>query len=151
MDPVTMDPQDVLKTRMEVEAFNKTLIKNGRKIDNTLGKDDFLKLLIVQLENQDPTKPLEDKEFISQMAQFSSLEKMTEMNATLSNMILNYKSNLSYSLLGNFVEVFDSTTGKINSGMVTEVSFRETGPEIILNGLSYSIDDVTKVSIAPEE
>ena len=134
---------------MEVEAFNKTLIKNGRKIDNTLGKDDFLKLLIVQLENQDPTKPLEDKEFISQMAQFSSLEQMTEMNATLSNMILNYKSNLSYSLLGNFVEVFDSATGETNSGMVTEVSFKETGPEIILNGLSYGIDDVTKVSIAP--
>jgi len=151
MDPITMNPQDVLKTRMEVEAFNKTLIKNGRKIDNTLGKDDFLKLLIVQLENQDPTKPLEDKEFISQMAQFSSLEQMTEMNATLSNMILNYKSNLSYSLLGNFVEVFDSATGKTNSGMVTEVSFKETGPEIILNGLSYGIDDVTKVSIAPME
>jgi flagellar basal-body rod modification protein FlgD len=151
MDPITMNPQDVLKTRMEVEAFNKTLIKNGRKIDNTLGKDDFLKLLIVQLENQDPTKPLEDKEFISQMAQFSSLEQMTEMNATLSNMILNYKSNLSYSLLGNFVEVFDSATGETNSGMVTEVSFKETGPEIILNGLSYGIDDVTKVSIAPME
>jgi flagellar basal-body rod modification protein FlgD len=151
MDPVTMNPQDVLKTRMEVEAFNKTLIKNGRKIDNTLGKDDFLKLLIVQLENQDPTKPLEDKEFISQMAQFSSLEQITEMNATLSNMILNYKSNLSYSLLGNVVEVFDSATGRTNSGVVTEVSFKETGPEIILNGLSYSIDDVTKVSIAPEE
>ncbi len=146
-----MNPQDVLKTRMEVEAFNKTLSKNGRKIDNTLGKDDFLKLLIVQLENQDPTKPLEDKEFISQMAQFSSLEQMTEMNATLANMVLNYKSNLSYSLLGNVVEVFDSDTGQTDSGVVTEIRFAKTGPEIIVNGLSYSVDDVSKVSIASKE
>jgi flagellar basal-body rod modification protein FlgD len=151
MDPMTMNSQDVLKTRMEVEAFNKTLIKNGRKIDNTLGKDDFLKLLIVQLENQDPTKPLEDKEFIAQMAQFSSLEQMTEMNATLSHMVLNHKSNLSYSLLGNVVEVFDSATGRRDSGMVTEIRFAKTGPEIIVNGLSYSVDDVTKVSIASKE
>jgi flagellar basal-body rod modification protein FlgD len=147
MDGMMMNSQDVLKTRMEVETFNKTLIKNGRRINNTLGKDDFLKLLIVQLENQDPTRPLEDKEFISQMAQFSSLEQMTEMNKTLSNLIINYKSNLSYSLLGKMVEVLDSRTGELNSGLVKEVSFKESGPEIVLNGMSYSIDDVTRVLI----
>ena len=59
MDPMSMSSQDMFKTQLEVEAFNKTLEKNGRRINNTLGKEDFLRLLIVQLENQDPTKPLE--------------------------------------------------------------------------------------------
>ena len=146
--PLTMSEPDMIRTQMEVETFNKSLQKNDRSVENTLGKDDFLKLLVIQLENQDPTSPLDDKEFISQMAQFSSLEQMTQMNTTLSNLIINNKINLSYSLLGKYVEVLDGTTGQVEGGIVSEVSFGQGSPSISFNGLTYSVDDVTKVSIA---
>jgi flagellar basal-body rod modification protein FlgD len=48
-----------------------------------LGQDAFLKLLVTQLENQDPTQPKEDTEFIAQLAVFSQLEKLTEIAASL--------------------------------------------------------------------
>jgi flagellar basal-body rod modification protein FlgD len=146
--PIQMSEQDFARTKIEVDTFNKSIQKNAAKASGTLGKDDFLRLLVTQLENQDPTSPLDDKEFISQMAQFSTLEQMTQMNTTLGNLIVNNKINLSYSLLGRHVEVLDSTTGEVQSGVVSEVSFGNGAPSISFNGLTYSVDEVTKVSIA---
>src|SRR5437763_11253197 len=51
-----------------------------------LGKDDFMKLLIAQLQNQDPMKPADDTQFIAQLAQFSSLEAANKMSDTLEEM-----------------------------------------------------------------
>ncbi len=150
--PVAMSTNELFKTKVQVESFNKTLVSNGRKVSNILGKEDFLRLLIVQLENQDPTRPFEDKEFISQMAQFSSLEQMTSMNKTLSGLIANNKLTLSYSLLGKQVDVLDSATGEKNSGVVSEINFgigmfANDAPRISFNGFRYSIDDVIKVKM----
>jgi flagellar basal-body rod modification protein FlgD len=61
-----------------------------------LGKDDFLKILIAQLQNQDPSNPMDDREFIAQMAQFSSLEQMTNMNQAIQQFV---KSQSSQSLV----------------------------------------------------
>jgi flagellar basal-body rod modification protein FlgD len=55
----------------------------ARSADGVLGKNDFLKLLVTQLQNQDPLKPMEDKEFIAQMAQFTSLEQMQNLAKTM--------------------------------------------------------------------
>jgi flagellar basal-body rod modification protein FlgD len=59
---------------------------------STLGKDDFLKLLIAQLQNQDPLNPASNTEFVAQLAQFSSLEQMTLMNTNLEKAIGNDSS-----------------------------------------------------------
>ncbi|MFB5660561.1 flagellar hook assembly protein FlgD [Alteribacillus sp. HJP-4] len=60
--------------------------------DSMLGKDDFLKILMTQLQNQDPMNPMDDKEFVSQMATFSSLEQMTNMSAAMESMAESQKS-----------------------------------------------------------
>lgn len=60
--------------------------KSQRATQNQLGKEEFLKILITQLRHQDPLKPVEDKDFIAQMAQFSTLEQMQNMNREFSDM-----------------------------------------------------------------
>ena len=78
--------------------------------NNDLGKDAFLKLLIAELSNQDPLNPMEDREFISQMATFSSLEQMQNMNKTLETMSESNKFS-AVSYIGKAVSFMqDSTT-----------------------------------------
>lgn len=66
------------------QSTSTTAITNAT--NDTLGKDAFLKLLIAELSNQDPLNPMEDREFVAQMATFSSLEQMQNMNKTLESM-----------------------------------------------------------------
>lgn len=101
-------------------------VRNG----DSLGKDDFLKLLLIQLQNQDPSNPVDDREFIAQMATFSSLEQMTNMNKTLESFVQSQSKQtlLQYSELINkeiTYELGDSTSleGEQKTAKVTSVKY----------------------------
>lgn len=81
-----------------------------------MGKDEFLKILAEQLANQDPMSPMSDTDFIAQMAQFSALEQMQELNATFS-------SSQAYSLIGK--NVLANTTD--SSGKSIQIYGEVTG------------------------
>ena len=68
-----------------------------------LGKDDFLKLLVSQLQHQDPMNPVDDKDFMGQMAQFTSVEQLTNMATAIDRMSTASQSTQSIALIGKTV------------------------------------------------
>ncbi len=146
MDPIsidtTMSGAELARTKQTVESFNKTVAKGGQS-SASLGKDDFLKILITQLQHQDPTQPLEDKEFISQMAQFSSLEQMTNMSQSFASLKGILQSSEAASVLGREVQLHDDS-GNLVGGKVTELVRGDT-PLIGVNGKYYDYSQIEKV------
>ena len=137
-----MSAADKLAVDQAVDYFNKQNTVNGRQTSNQLGKDDFLKLLITQMQNQDPTEPMENTEFIAQMAQFSSLEQMTNMSTSFEK-VANYISESSAtSTLGNTVEL---NIGDTTVKGIVEGTIRGEKPEVIVNGMRYDINKIAAI------
>ena len=133
--------QDLANLTQQVQSYNKSLHPAGVP-SQSLGKDDFLKILLTQLSHQDPTQPLEDKEFVAQMAQFSSLEQMANMNAELGRVFGLLARSQAVTLLGKTVEI--SNGENLVLGAVEAVSGGEF-PQILVQGRYYDVDQVLSV------
>ena len=142
----TMSAQDKFKVDNVVNGYNKKLdaeLRQGRIASKELGKDDFLKLLMAQMTNQDPTSPMENTEFIAQMAQFSSLEQMTNMSQNFDRMASMINSSEAQSMLGRTVQIDlgaeQSTTG------VVEAATQGASPQVQVNGMFYDMNKIKAV------
>ncbi|MDN5325489.1 MAG: flagellar basal-body rod modification protein FlgD [Moorella sp. (in: firmicutes)] len=106
-----------------------------------LGKDDFLKLLAAQLQNQDPLNPVSDTDFIAQMAQFSALEQMNNLNESFNEAIMLQ----AVGLIGKEV------TARINdqtlTGAVSKVSWSPEGIILTVGEQQISLKDVQEVAL----
>jgi flagellar basal-body rod modification protein FlgD len=114
----------------------------------TLDKDDFLQILITQLTNQDPIEPMQDREFVAQMAQFSTLEQMTNMSSEFQELSGLLSSGQAIGLLGRSVEI--SRGSNTVSGIVSEVT-AGLAPQVLVNDQYYDFRDVARVIRAEEE
>ncbi len=112
---------------------------------NTLDKNAFLKLFTVQLKNQDPLNPMDASAFTAQMAQFSSLEQLYNVNTNLENLLSSQNTllqNLSVNLIGKTVALQDGS-----SGQVTGVNFEGKDTTIILeNNKTVLLTEIKKIS-----
>ena len=137
-----MSASEKLAVDNAVNFYNRANVQNGRKASHELGKDDFLTLLVTQLQNQDPTEPMENTEFISQMAQFSSLEQMTNMSNSFGKLASYITSSEATLTLGKKVELNIGDTTTI--GTVAGVS-RGENPQILVNGMYYTMDKIAAI------
>jgi flagellar basal-body rod modification protein FlgD len=111
----------------------------------TLGQQDFLKLLVAQMTSQDPMNPQTDTQFIAQMAQFSSLEQAKSMQADISKLRNDQELTQANALIGKAVSLqvnSDLTT----QGIVSAVQIEAGTPKLIVNGQKFDLDQVVTVS-----
>lgn len=115
-----------------------------KKTSNSeLGKDDFLKLLVTQLRYQDPMKPMDDTAFVAQLAQFSSLEQMQNMTASL-------QASQAGNMIGKAITWTDDN-GASQLGLVKSVKLEKGVASLITaDGTSVKIDKVSSVEEAAD-
>lgn len=129
-------------TGTSASSTNTNQVTRTAKSDNELGKNDFLKLLVTQLRYQDPMKPMEDKEFIAQMAQFSSLEQMQNLNNVMVNAQATGMINKN---IGWVDKAGDKYTGKVSA-----VSIIDGQPSLIVGDVTVDLSQVTWVENAKD-
>lgn len=108
-----------------------------------LDANDFLRLLTVQLQSQDPMKPMEDMQFISQMASFTSLEQMRGLSADFKDFTTAQRLVAAQNYLGRIVTVA-TDEGEIN-GEVIGVTVEKDAPMLTIGSKNYDLGDVTSV------
>lgn len=106
-----------------------------------LGKDEFLQLLVCQMKNQDPLEPEKDTDFIAQLAQFSALEQMQNLNETAVN-------SQAFGLVDKYVKIkTKSPSGSYSeiNGVVDYITMKDGEAQLSVDGKLYKISDLVEV------
>jgi flagellar basal-body rod modification protein FlgD len=117
------------------------------KTDNgSLGKDQFLKLFVAQLQHQDPMNPMDDSAFMAQMASFSTLEQVSNLAAANERMAASMTSNSAVGLIGRTVSYVDEND-EIHTGKVDKVTTAGGKPLLTVAGVD-GVDPATITQVA---
>lgn len=112
-----------------------------------LTQNDFLKLLVAQMTQQDPLNPKSDIEMIPQMVSFTQLEQSKNMQSDIASLRSQQEILQANSLLGRTVEIQDESKAKV-TGPVTAVQMEAGKPKLVVNGARYDLGDL--LSITPQ-
>jgi flagellar basal-body rod modification protein FlgD len=133
-----------------IDTSNKILtldeMKSKEASNGALGKDQFLKLFVAQLQHQDPMNPMNDSEFMGQMASFSTLEQVSNLAAANERIASNLTSTSAIGLIGRTVSYVDEND-EIQTGKVDKVTTAGGKPVLTVNGVD-GIDPATITQVA---
>lgn len=149
-------------TTIDTSLLYSSVQAKSREVKNTLGKDDFLKLLITQLQHQDPTNPMQDTDYIAQMATFSELEQMSNMSKAMEEFVEGQQQNqmvaysqfvgkkITYHQVVEGTAENDQPTIVEGNGIVSSIKFKEGTVQFVLeDGTKLSPANVSSVHDLP--
>ncbi|TCT26768.1 flagellar basal-body rod modification protein FlgD [Melghiribacillus thermohalophilus] len=144
-------------TRIDPSFYLSNQVETGG--NSNLGKEEFLKILMAQLENQDPLNPMEDKDFIAQMATFSQLEQLMNISNSMEmfNQFQTYRSVVEYSHLIEKEVTYQTYDSEGNpdgteKGIVQRVSMADGSIKLVLDsGDEVDVTDVTEISLRTDQ
>lgn len=106
--------------------------------NNSINQEDFIKLFLAQLQFQDPLEPVDNREFLAQLAQFSSLEQSRQTSENTNSLLTMNATTQAITLLNRQVDV-QGVDGSISSGTVTAVHFTSTGAQVDVRTASGTV------------
>lgn len=129
---------------MQITQIDASLPTPPPKTKSDLGKNDFLLLLISQLRHQDPLNPMNDREFIAQLAQFNSLEQMTNLNKTFDKFFLSQSLSSASALIGKQVKGTDNDGNPVE-GAVQKVVAQDNAVFLQVGSALLPLDKVQEL------
>ena len=127
-----------------------TLSTTGTQADGnpkaTLGKDDFLKLFVAQMQHQDPMSPMDNNAMVQQMSAISSVEQLTNLSAANDKMAAQLAQSGALGLIGRSV-TWTAADGTSNSGTVDKVTVTDGAPTLTVSG-TPGVDPSTITQVA---
>ncbi len=110
-------------------------VASSNAIDPLLDKNAFLKLMMTQLQNQDPLNPQDPSQYLGQLAQLTSVEQMTNIATSGQQVAQEQNAGTALQLLGHTVTYVDAN-GNSQTGTVSKVDFTSSGPSLTIGGTS---------------
>jgi len=129
----------------------------GLPQNGAVDKDAFMKMLVAQMQNQDPMSPQDNQAMVAQLAQFSSLEQMQQLNQNILGLAVLQQTNAvmsqltqSSALIGQNVTYIDPVTNESRTGIVTKVKLLEGVATLEIDGQDVPLGNVTEILGQPE-
>ncbi|WP_456271542.1 flagellar hook assembly protein FlgD [Bacillus sp. AK031] len=132
---------NTINSNLLLSSLQQTQREGGKDV---LGKDDFMKILMTQLQNQDPLNPMQDKDFIAQMATFSTLEQITNLGKTMEkfieaegqNNLIAYNQFAGKEVTWHKLNEASQEDGKMSiqegKGVISSVRFKDNEVQFVL-------------------
>ncbi|OXS25115.1 MAG: hypothetical protein BI182_05100 [Acetobacterium sp. MES1] len=138
---------DSINNYLSTAAATSATTTSTKKTGTSLDMDDFLKLMVAQLQNQDMNNTADTSQYTTQMAQFSMVQALTELNEMT-------KTVYSMSLIGKDITLAENASdGSLHvvSGVVEGVNLYDGDAQVIVNGVSYPMSSIMEVTQSKSE
>ncbi|MEY8195194.1 MAG: flagellar hook capping FlgD N-terminal domain-containing protein [Cycloclasticus sp.] len=128
---------------MEINSIANTAAAPAQS-NSSIGQEDLFKILLAQLQYQDPLEPIDNQEFIAQLAQFTDLEQSRALNDKVDQLMLTQTVNQSVTMLGKTIQVRLESITEV--GQVTAVAFSDGTPKLTIQTADNRV--ISEVSLA---
>ena len=139
---MTVNPADAVPTPLSGMTTREA--PQSTEANSELGQDAFLKLLVAQLKYQDPLNPADGAEFLAQTAQFTMVEKLSDLEAQGQSTVTSQQQMQAAQLVGRQVTYVDAT-GNLVEGVVESAEYTPDGQSLTIDGQAVELDNITKV------
>ncbi|OIH93750.1 flagellar hook assembly protein FlgD [Curtobacterium sp. MCBA15_001] len=141
-------PLDGITGSVDQATQAAALAANSTKKSQTMDSQVFMKLLVTQLQNQDPSSPMDTNQMISQQTQLAMMEQITNQTTTGNENFSLQMRIAAANLVGKQVSYTDATSGAAVTGTATAVSYAQSVPTVTVNGKEVDLDVISGIKTA---